>query len=77
MCSILLRAFDTGDGICSASMSVKPQNSPKNLAQTKRNNGLMFNFNSDFVNFIPSSAKVSANVESASPTVLKKRKHYK
>lgn len=45
-----------------------PVNSPKNFLQTSRSKGLMFNFSSSFVKWIPSWSNVRGRVVSTSPT---------
>ena len=72
MCCTLVAALSRGEGICWATMSVKPVKSPRNLWNTKRSKGLTFNRLSSLVNLIPSSSQSMGKLVSTSPTTWKK-----
>ena len=74
MCCTLVAALSRGEGICWATMSVKPVKSPRNLWNTKRSKGLTFNRLSSLVNLIPSSSQSMGKLVSTSPTTWKNQR---
>ena len=70
----LVAALSRGEGICWATISVKPVKSPRNLWNTKRSKGLTFNRLSSLVNLMPNSSQSMGKLVSTSPTTWANKK---